>query len=48
MASRARLVLLLFGVFITVCALLALAYAFWPLEVTQVTYTIEPTLFVSP
>jgi hypothetical protein len=48
MHSRLRLLLFTLGIAILLCSLAALAYAFWPLDASQVQATIEPTLFSPP
>ncbi len=48
MSRRLRLTLLLFGLALMCCSLVALAYAFWPVEGLRVQATLAPTLFVPP
>jgi len=48
MSRRLRLGLALFGLVILLFALLALAYAYWPLASLQEQVPIAPTLFSPP
>ncbi len=48
MKSRLRLLIFVFGIAVLLCSLVALAYAFWPLDGSQVQATLEPTLFAPP
>jgi hypothetical protein len=48
MSRRLRLILVLVGLALAFCSLVALTYAFWPVEIANLQATIEPTLFVAP
>ncbi len=45
---KPRLILLSLSLLLLCCALLALAYAFWPVETTRLQATLAPTLFSPP
>ena len=48
MSIRLRLTILTIGVLLVACSLLALAYAFWPVNTQQAQATLAPTLFAPP
>jgi hypothetical protein len=48
MPRSLRLLLLTLGLLFLCCALVALAYALWPVETTQLQATLAPTLFSPP
>ncbi len=48
MSIRNRRFLLAAGLLLAACGLLAIGYALWPLEPTQVIATLQPTLFAPP
>lgn len=48
MPLRLRLVLIIIGVLIITCSVLALVYAFAPIDTQQVQATLAPTLFTPP
>ena len=48
MSKRLRLTLLAIGCLLMCCALAALAYALWPLEIAHLRSTLDPSLFNLP
>lgn len=48
MSSQTRRLLLLTGLTLVVCGLLALGYALWPIAASQATATLAPGLFAPP
>ncbi len=42
------MILLLLGICLALCGLLALSFALWPLETLRVVQTLPPTLFAPP
>jgi|MudIll2142460700_1097286.scaffolds.fasta_scaffold22564_2 hypothetical protein len=48
MPRRLGLPLLIVGLLIVCISILALAYAFWPVDVVQVEATLAPTLLAPP
>lgn len=47
-SKRIYLILLAASAALLICGALALAYVLWPLEASQVSATLAPTLFVPP
>lgn len=47
-SKRLYPILLAASAALVLCGLLALAYIFWPLETSQVSATLAPTLFIPP
>jgi hypothetical protein len=47
-SKRAYSILLAASAAIVLCGLFILAYLFWPLEISQASATLPPTLFVPP
>jgi len=45
---RLNIIIIVVGMSILVIGLVALAYAFWPITVTQIQETLSPTLFAPP
>lgn len=43
-----RLLVFVLGLLILLAALLALAYAYWPVELQRLQDTLDPTLFAPP
>ena len=43
-----RFILVFLGLSIICCALMVLAYVFWPVAVQNIQATLEPSLFISP
>ena len=48
MQLRLRIVLIIIGLLVIVLSVLALVYAFTPIETQQVQATLAPTLFIPP
>jgi hypothetical protein len=48
MSRRARLILIFIGLLLVFCSLLALGYAFWPVEELRLQATIAPTVMAPP
>lgn len=48
MSRKLRLSLLILGLVLLCSSLIALAYAYWPIDTAIVGVTLEPTLFSPP
>jgi hypothetical protein len=48
MSRRLRFALLALGLLFVCCSLVALAYAYWPVEGLRAQATVAPTLFAPP
>ena len=48
MKSRLRVTLLIIGLIIVCCSILAIGYVFWPLENGTIQATLAPTLLTPP
>jgi len=48
MSRRWRIFLLLWGLSLVCCSLVAWLYAFWPVDVANLQATLAPTIFVAP
>jgi len=46
--QRLRLVLMMIGLSVVFCSLIALAYALWPMETLRAQVTLAPTVFAPP